>query len=313
MTIPRNRSALLPIVAAPVEGTRVSLYRENARSTNPLSAVRFVNTSGVVLEGGPMTLLDGATYAGEAYLDSVKMGELRYVPFAVDLGVKAESKLDSKTDRVRRITIKNGMMTSRYDLVETKSYRFENKNPEPRRIVIEHPRRNGYQLRAPAKPFEQDLNIYRFEIPALGAQEKATIEVVETYEMASGIEVRSVDDSTLLAFDQSGLLNDQAKKFLRDVLEKKAALSKLSAELELKKTEAKTIASDQDRIRNNLRSLRSSAEEKDLRKSYIDQMKQQEADLKRLASEIQKLEGDVRGATSELDRTLISVELDYGV
>ena len=41
VTIARNRSALVPIVAAEIEGRAVDLYNEKTRADNPLAAVRL--------------------------------------------------------------------------------------------------------------------------------------------------------------------------------------------------------------------------------------------------------------------------------
>ena len=59
VTIRRNQSALVPIVLRPFEGRPVLLYNKPARAENPMRCVEFRNTTGLTLEGGPVTVLEG--------------------------------------------------------------------------------------------------------------------------------------------------------------------------------------------------------------------------------------------------------------
>ncbi len=312
VTIPRNRSALLPIVKAQIDGERVALYREWARGNNPLSAMRIRNTSGVALEGGPLTVLEDETYAGEAYVDSLKPQELRYVPFAVELGVKAESKLDSTNEHVHRVEIRNGVMRTRYDRRETKVYSFTNREKAPRKIVVEHPRRNGFRLLEPAKAYEEELDVLRFTID-LNPDETRSLTVIEALEQVDAIGLANFTADTVLAFENQGVLNDASKQFLKDLMSKKQALAELQREVDSNEAELRAIETDQERVRGNLRSLRSSQEEKELRRTYLDQLKNDEARLKQLRVELAAVRETARAKQAEIDRLLADFSLEYTV
>ena len=49
VSLPRQKSALLPIVNKEVEGQRVSIYNERTHAKFPLLGLRFKNTSGLHL------------------------------------------------------------------------------------------------------------------------------------------------------------------------------------------------------------------------------------------------------------------------
>src|SRR5262249_44807011 len=66
VTLPRQKSALLPIVAKDVEGERVSIYNERTHPKFPLLGLVFKNTTGMHLSQGPITVYEGSTYAGDA-------------------------------------------------------------------------------------------------------------------------------------------------------------------------------------------------------------------------------------------------------
>lgn len=312
VTIPRNRSAMIPIVKADVDGSRVAIYREAARAGNPLSAVRLVNSSGVALEGGPLTVLEGETYAGEAYVDALKPNELRYVPFAVELGIKAESQLDSRSERVHKVVFKNGVMESRNDYRETKVYAFTNNEKTARKIVIEHSRRNGYRLIEPKAPSEEEIGLFRFTLD-LEAGATSKFQVVEALEQQSAFRVVDFDANSVIAFEGQGVLNDASKAFLRSVISKKAEIAELERKVSANSNESMSIAKDQERVRGNLRALRSSAEEKELRRTYLQQMAADETRLKELRGEIDALRAALSTKQSELDTLLAGFSLEYEV
>src|SRR5205807_1220289 len=112
VTIRRNQSALVPIVLRELEGKPVLLYNKRNRVTNPMSAVLFHNTTGLTLEGGPVTVLQLGSYVGEAMLETMKPDEELLVPYAVELSVTATDSVDSHRDRVSRVAVRNGLLTS---------------------------------------------------------------------------------------------------------------------------------------------------------------------------------------------------------
>src|SRR5262249_35644265 len=83
VTIRRNQSALVPIVLKGFEGRPVLLYNKQTRAENPMRCVEFKNTTGLTLEGGPVTVLEAGSYVGEAMLETMKPAEQRLVPYAV--------------------------------------------------------------------------------------------------------------------------------------------------------------------------------------------------------------------------------------
>src|SRR5207249_1923670 len=80
VTIRRNQSALVPIVLRPFEGRPVLMYNKAARAENPMRCVEFKNTTGLTLEGGPVTVLEGGSYVGEAMMETSKPEEPRLIP-----------------------------------------------------------------------------------------------------------------------------------------------------------------------------------------------------------------------------------------
>src|SRR5262249_41851986 len=85
VTLPRQKSALLPIVGKDVDGERVSIYNERTHAKFPLLGLIFKNTTGMHLTQGPITVYEGSTYAGDARILDLQKGERRLLSYAIDL------------------------------------------------------------------------------------------------------------------------------------------------------------------------------------------------------------------------------------
>ena len=117
----------------------MDLYNEKTRKQNPLAGIRLKNTTGLTLEGGPLTVLKGGTYGGEAFFKSLKPDEQRYITYAVDLGLHVSTKTGSNTEPVDRVVINRGLMRLHRGIIETRNYTLNNKNTQARTVIIEHP------------------------------------------------------------------------------------------------------------------------------------------------------------------------------
>jgi hypothetical protein len=65
VTVPRDRSALIPILQTRMEGERVSIYNEGNRRDRAMGGMLLKNTSSLTLEGGALTVIDGDAYAAK--------------------------------------------------------------------------------------------------------------------------------------------------------------------------------------------------------------------------------------------------------
>src|SRR5207253_9782002 len=80
ITIGKNQSALVPIVQAPIEAEKVSLWNDSEQA--PLRSLWITNSSGLTLDGGTFNVLENDTFAGEGLIDPVKPNERRLVSYA---------------------------------------------------------------------------------------------------------------------------------------------------------------------------------------------------------------------------------------
>src|SRR5271167_1454554 len=108
VTIRKNQSALVPILRAPVDAEKVSVW--NPAQNRALRALWIENTSGLTLDGGSFNVLEGEAFGGEGLMDPIKPGEKRLLSYAADLGLLVDAKEKYDRQRVTRVSITHGTM-----------------------------------------------------------------------------------------------------------------------------------------------------------------------------------------------------------
>src|SRR6202035_5396501 len=110
VSLPRQKSALLPIVGKDVQASRVSIYNERTQAKFPLLGLRFKNTSGLHLMQGPITVFEGSTYAGDARILDLQPGEERLISYAVDLGTEVSPQPANHSGRITHVKAVKGVL-----------------------------------------------------------------------------------------------------------------------------------------------------------------------------------------------------------
>ncbi len=313
VTVRRNQSALVPIVLKPFAGRSVLLYQKAARAGNPVRCVEFENTTGLTLEGGPVTVLDDGSYVGEAMLDTLKPGEQRLVGYAVELGVRVLDNIDSHDGTVTRVTVKKGALKTHAARVVKTTYTFASKADREQTLYLDHPRDGGrWTLGGAARPHETTENHWRFKLPL--PPNSATKFVVQQEQTAwQTYELAEVTDEQLGAWVAASWLDAPTETALCDVLAARAEAAGFEAKLAALAQERAAIGADQKRLRENLGSLGDRATEKELRERFVRTLGKQEDRLEELNAEEAQLTADRDAARARLAARLAALDYDGAV
>ena len=92
ITLAKNQSALVPILNAPVEADKVTVWNEDSGA---LRALWLKNTSGQTLDSGSFNIIDSGTFAGEGVFATVHPNERRLLSYAADTAVQVKSQTES--------------------------------------------------------------------------------------------------------------------------------------------------------------------------------------------------------------------------
>jgi len=254
VTLPRQKSAMLPIITDSIELERVSIYNASVLSTNPLNGVRLKNTTGKHLLQGPVTVLDKGGYAGDARIDDVPPGQERLLSYGIDLDMRVDATKSTRTGAVRTASINKGVLYLSNKFVSTQEYAVENKTSKDKVVIIEHPVRQGFKLVDTQAPIETTPTVYRFKGVAV-ANKVTTLTVKEESLSGTSIAILSADVGQLLQYSRTG----EIPKDVRDALAKAAQLRQgiidVERDINAHSQHIAEITTEQTRIRENMKTV----------------------------------------------------------
>lgn len=257
VTVPRNTSALIPIVQEKIDGERISLYNMESNKQHPYHALRLRNTSGLTLEAGPVTVVDQDSYAGEALLDVLKPDDTRLLQYALDQDCHVIVREDHSAMPVFRVRSVGGALYMDYRIRHSKFYRIENLAKKDKTVYVEHRVDESMKLISKDEPLETTQNFYRFEVK-LKAEEKRELAVTQEQEFANTIwltDPEQVNWSSVQYWIDSGELNRDMVAFLQAVMAKQQQVIYSVQKLQEIARAIERYSKDQERARENLKAL----------------------------------------------------------
>jgi hypothetical protein len=309
ITIPKNRSALVPIAQASITAEKVSVWNEQLGLPRPERALWLTNSTGLTLDGGSVSVLEDETFAGEGVIDPLRPGEKRLVSYAIDLAVNAGAHLGTEAQRVSRVRVSHGAMIQESEIREKKTYTFRNEDSTPRAIIVEHPVRQGYELRGAAKPVETTASWMRFRLD-VAPKETASLVVEEARPTRSTFLLSEVTTDQVGLFVSQKSIDPSIEAALRQILAQKAAIAKLEVQKSARDDESQAIFDDQQRLRENIKALKGTPEEKPLLQRYTGQLNDQETRLEGLKKETDALDAQIEAAKASLDGMIQQLSFD---
>ncbi len=304
VTIERQRSAMLPIISAPVEGRRVSIYTQGAETPHPMRGVEITNNAGLQLMPGPISVFDGSAYAGDAQIGHVGAGDSRMLAYAADLDVRILTKTDG-VRRVQQTRIVNGTVVRTIGREHVFTYTISNADASRgRTIVIEHNKMSGWELASP-EAVEETERTHRFE-KELGPGETADLVIRHERTDQERISVATIDSPTILTLQREGRLSNRAIEALREAVSLREAIGEAERLVSSLENERREIVRDQERVRANLASV---SRETDLHRRYMDRLGEQETRLDEIATELTEARAEVERRKQALERFVADLNM----
>jgi hypothetical protein len=310
VTLKKNQSALVPIAQTEIEAEKVSLWSGTTGSGRPLRGLWLRNTSPLTFDGGSFSVLENEVFAGEGLTDPIKPGERRLISYATDLGLLVEASKNSQPQHVRRVKISKGILTQVSELHERTLYTARNQDEGTRTLVIEHPARVEWQLAKAAKEADEKApGVYRFrmEVPSKAT---ASLPVEEVRTLATNYELSNLNEDQIGVFVKQGTITGEMAEALKRITAQRAVVAKLEEEMENRQKDIDRIVEDQGRLRENMKALRGSAEEKALLQRYTRQLDDQETQLDALRKKIHDTEAQRDQANNALEKMIDELQIE---
>ncbi|MFN9357738.1 MAG: DUF4139 domain-containing protein [Alphaproteobacteria bacterium] len=306
VTVMNGQSLAVPIVDKVVPGEQFAVYQLYTTPRQPLAALKLTNSTGLSLPPGVLTLYrkdDKTTsFVGDAQLASLPNAESRMLGFALDPKVLVDR--DEKSEQtISRATMANGIFRASIVDQRTTVYTLKAAQNEDRRIVIEHPRQQGWELVTP-DPKAAEMTDIAFRIPVdlkAGSilRQTITTQWARTEEQL----LTDLEVDVILAYAGNTNLTPAQRNAFNRIADMKKTISTLQAQLQVEASARDRVYEEQGRIRDNikavpagsdlqaryLKSMGDLEDQAETHKRNIDRLEQQ------LAAERQKLADYVSG------------------
>ncbi len=305
VTLARQKSAMLPIVNESVEGEKVAIYNPAVQAKHPLNGLRLVNATNLHLMQGPITVFDGATYAGDAKIEDLAPGAERLISYALDLETEVAPETKALPDELVKIKLVKGTLQVTRKYARETTYTVKNSDSEPKNVLIERPRDARWKLVTPKEPSETTRDMYRFAVTAEPGK-PATLTVAEENVVHESQVLSNLPNEAIVFYINQKQVTPEVKQALAEIVKRKQALAELIAKRERLEKQIASISEDQARIRGNMSGLDRNS---DLYRRYVQKFGEQEDSVDKTRVEIEDLRSEQDRQQKSLDDYLVHLDV----
>ena len=302
VSLPRQRSAMLPIVTDEIEAERVSIYNQSVLPKNPLYGARIKNTTGKHLSQGPLTVLDDRSYAGDAQIDNLPPGQERFISYGIDLEMQVNGANRRQDNTIQTGRLVKGVLHVTRTHVVTQEYVVENKSQKAKDVIIEHPFQTGWKLVETPKPMETTDSLYRFR-DSIPAGKARTLTVKEEMVQGETIAILPADLGQLESYSRSGEIPAVVRAALIKTMGLKSAVLDTQRQIQQKQKELSDISQEQKRIRDNMYTVTQNSQ---YYTRLLGKLNDQESRIEKLQVEIERLQQTHDQQRKDLDTYLVN-------
>jgi hypothetical protein len=306
VTLPRQQSAMLPIVNSEVKGEKLSIYNPSVQAKHPLNGLRLTNSTELHLMQGPITVFDDGAYAGDAQIEDLPPGSERLVSYALDLDTEVAPESKSHPQQLVTCKLAKGILHTVHKQKRTQDYTIKNSGKAAKQVLVEYIHDPNWTLLAPEKPAETTRDLYRFAVTAEPG-EPAKLSVEEEMIQHQQFAISNLDDGTIQYYLNSPVVSEGIKTALAEVIKRKQELLQLVNQRQQFEQQIVAIGQEQERIRQNMAQLDRNTE---LYTRYVKKFGDQEDLVENLRGQIQQLMAQETAKRQELDAYILGLELE---
>jgi hypothetical protein len=306
VSIPRQHSAMLPIVNQELRADKVSIYNPATHAKHPLNGLELTNTTGLHLMQGPVTVFDGNIYAGDAKLPDLKPAEKRLLAYALDLSTEVTVKQQPQPDEIVSLRIRKGILWHRHKYRDSREYVVKNKADKARTVLLEQPFSEQWQLIQPKEPYEKTKSLLRFKVQ-VPAQQSATEKIVLERVADQSLALMHTGLDDIRFYLRSRVISPAVKQALERIVSMRVALDDLARKRAALEQQRSEHTQDQARIRDNLRTLDRNT---DAYRRQLTRFDEVDARITSLAAEIDQARQAEERQRKELETYMLSLDIE---
>ncbi|MEI6044321.1 MAG: hypothetical protein WCS37_08020 [Chloroflexota bacterium] len=305
VTVKRGESALVPILSNNLPYRRELLYNGQKIPQHPVAALRFKNDTGLVLERGPVTIVEDGEYRGEALVPFSPAEAEVYLAYAVELGLKVKEDQVSQTEttgiRIDRYYIYFNQAT----ILKT-TYQLENNLGEDRVVTIEQAIKIDYELVQTIQPAEKTAEFQRWKVQC-PARKRTTFVIQELTRNWRTEQVLSQTYDNLRRYLEQRWLDSKMLDQLKELLDQQHTINRNTQEINEVANERNELYRRQEQLRQNLSVLATSGEEAQLRRRVFEQLSESETRLNNIDKRVNELKVENKQRQQKLETMLANL------
>jgi hypothetical protein len=306
VSIRRQQSAMLPIVTDPVQVEKLSIYNQAVMPKNPLLGARLKNTTGKYLLQGPITVLAGGAYAGDASIEDLPPGQQRLISYGIDQEVTVHASDNTQNSQLLTGKIVKGVLQLTYKQVFSQDYTAEDRSETPKALLIEAPRHSGWTLVEPKKALETTDTLYRFQ-GQLTPHQPSKVTVREEHTELQQVAILPMDIGQVQMYARTGEIPQSVRDALAKAAQFKGALTDTQRQIQEKQQKLNEITQEQTRIRENMKAVSPGT---DYYKRLLSELDVQETQIQDLHKQVQGLQGQQDQQRKDLEDYLGSLTVE---
>jgi len=308
-----GHSLMLPYAQLNLPAEEIYVYQPDTNPIHPLSSILIKNTSDSALPPGILTIYDrpeqqDMLHIGDAEMPLIPKSEDRLINFALDTHTKIDRVIQD--DRaLGLIKLNKGVLTQEVVYENKTFYTIKAPAEEGRNILLEHPIRHGWDLTGElADKADKTLTHYRIRVNVKAGESKKVPVVLRNkgHETISLVNISPSDITSRLRMSGSQIsprVKDALKKIgtmRQDIYNEEQSLNQLLQE-------RNRITRDQDRIRENLRSV---SQNSAIGKRYLTNLDKQETQLEAILTKEDNIQASLQRKRNELSAYVNGLKLD---
>lgn len=300
VTLPRQKSAMIPIIADDIQAQRVSIFNAQTLAKHPLNGAFLTNSTGKHLLNGPITVFDNSAYGGDARISDLPPGQQRLISYGIDLKVLMDSTSSKQEETITNAKVVKGVLNIARKHVFTQEYKAENKSDKEKTLIVEHPFRQNWKLVTPEKPLEKTDTLYRFQT-TLPAGKPTSLKVQEETTQWEAMAILPFDIDQLTWYSRNSQIPQNVRDALAKAVQLKQALVDTQRQMDQTRQKINQTMQAQNQTRENMKAISPQAQANDYYQRLLKRMSDQDAQLDTLQKTLDDLQQQYNSRQKELE------------
>lgn len=304
VSVGRGQSAMVPIVSTTLDYRKELIYNSAKLPAHPIASLRLNNETGLTLERGPATVIEGGDYVGEAVLPFTADSAEFIIPYAVELGVRVREQNGAET-QLRGLSIQGAYLLFEEWDIRWHEYQINNTIAQPMTVLVEHPRNTHYDLFDTPEPTEITDESRRFTVE-VEPKTEITLRVSSRRLRQRREEIQRQSYVNLQRYLNRGLIDRSAHDLIAQILRLLEKINSHKQRLGEIGQERQKVYEAQKQIQGNMQALSSEGKEGRVRSQYVDRLEATENSLHVLGQEEAKLQKEIEMLEDQIEEKLKS-------